>query len=240
MLCGFVRSRSMSLFILLIMLILVSFLSLPEKAISGPADYPPMLTFTITKAGIIWRKGPPPDPITDEVTPGTLTLGTKSWKAGSGDNDPARQYIKQDETDNDPWGGPIPQGLWRVLQKGSAHPDGGQLHPDWYPLEKVSYSGPRNLFYIHGWGETHGCVAVESGKWAEFDSTLQNAADVQRAIQEGIFYLYVSYPGVGGVVVPIDKFGLLAPYIGLSSTILVATVAASIYAKRVKRRKEKQ
>lgn len=47
-------------------------------------------------------------------------------------------------------------------------------------------------------------------------------------------------PAVGGVVVPIDKFGLLAPYIALASTILVATVATAIYVKRVKRRKEKQ
>jgi hypothetical protein len=46
--------------------------------------------------------------------------------------------------------------------------------------------------------------------------------------------------GVGGVVVPVDKFGLLAPYIGLTSTILVATVATAVYVKRVKRRKEKQ
>lgn len=45
--------------------------------------------------------------------------------------------------------------------------------------------------------------------------------------------------GVGGFVVPVDKLGLLAPYFGLASTILVATVATSIYAKHVKRRKEK-
>jgi len=45
---------------------------------------------------------------------------------------------------------------------------------------------------------------------------------------------------VGGVWVPVDKFGLLAPYIGLASTILVATVATAIYVKRVKHRKEKQ
>ena len=45
---------------------------------------------------------------------------------------------------------------------------------------------------------------------------------------------------VGGVWVPVDKFGLLAPYIGLASTILVATAATAIYVKRVKRRKEKQ
>jgi hypothetical protein len=48
------------------------------------------------------------------------------------------------------------------------------------------------------------------------------------------------YSPVGGVVVPVDKFGLLAPYIGLASTTLVATVASAVYVKRVKRRKEKQ
>lgn len=41
---------------------------------------------------------------------------------------------------------------------------------------------------------------------------------------------------VGGVVIPVDKFGLLAPYIGLPSTILIGTVVAAVY---VKRRKEK-
>ncbi|MCJ7423768.1 hypothetical protein MUP01_05815 [Candidatus Bathyarchaeota archaeon] len=46
-------------------------------------------------------------------------------------------------------------------------------------------------------------------------------------------------PPVGGIVVPVDKFGLLAPYIGLASTIIVATVATAIYVKRVKRGKEK-
>jgi hypothetical protein len=46
--------------------------------------------------------------------------------------------------------------------------------------------------------------------------------------------------GVGGVAIPIDKFGLLAPYIGVASTIIVAAVATTIYVKRVKHRKEKQ
>jgi GH25 family lysozyme M1 (1,4-beta-N-acetylmuramidase) len=44
--------------------------------------------------------------------------------------------------------------------------------------------------------------------------------------------------GVGGVTIPIDKFGLLAPYIGLTSTIILLTVATAIYIKRVKHRKE--
>jgi hypothetical protein len=49
------------------------------------------------------------------------------------------------------------------------------------------------------------------------------------------FYLEAIY--VGGIVIPLDKFGMLAPYIGLASTIAVATAAATIY---VKRRKKKQ
>lgn len=50
----------------------------------------------------------------------------------------------------------------------------------------------------------------------------------------------VKEPIVGGVWVPIDKFGLLAPYIGLASTITVAAVASAAYIKHVKRRKKKQ
>ena len=48
------------------------------------------------------------------------------------------------------------------------------------------------------------------------------------------------YGGVGGVAVPVDKFGLLAPYIALTSIIVATTVATAIYVKRVKRRKKKQ
>ena len=44
---------------------------------------------------------------------------------------------------------------------------------------------------------------------------------------------------VGGVWIPVDKLGLLAPYIGLASTIIAATAATAIYARRVKRRKQK-
>jgi hypothetical protein len=47
-------------------------------------------------------------------------------------------------------------------------------------------------------------------------------------------------PGVGGIVIPVDKFALLAPYIGLTSTIVVAAVVSVVYIKRVKRGKEKQ
>jgi hypothetical protein len=46
--------------------------------------------------------------------------------------------------------------------------------------------------------------------------------------------------GVGGFAVPVDKLGLLSPYIGLASTIMIGAVATVVYVKRVKRRKEKQ
>jgi hypothetical protein len=46
--------------------------------------------------------------------------------------------------------------------------------------------------------------------------------------------------GVGGVLVPIDKYALLIPYTGLASTTMIAAVATAIYVKRVKRGKEKQ
>ena len=42
---------------------------------------------------------------------------------------------------------------------------------------------------------------------------------------------------VGGIVIPTDALTFFAPYIGVASTILVTTVAAVVYVKRVKRRK---
>ena len=45
-------------------------------------------------------------------------------------------------------------------------------------------------------------------------------------------------PPVGGVSVPVDKLGLLASYIALTSTILIATAATAIYVKHTKRRKK--
>jgi hypothetical protein len=40
---------------------------------------------------------------------------------------------------------------------------------------------------------------------------------------------------VGGIVIPVDKFALLAPYIGLTSTIIVTAVATVVYVKRVRK-----
>ncbi|MCJ7561096.1 hypothetical protein MUO79_10850 [Candidatus Bathyarchaeota archaeon] len=45
---------------------------------------------------------------------------------------------------------------------------------------------------------------------------------------------------VGGISIPVDKFGLLAPYIGLASTAMIGAVATVVYVRRAKRREEKQ
>ena len=44
--------------------------------------------------------------------------------------------------------------------------------------------------------------------------------------------------GVGGYIVPVDKLALLAPYIGLGSTILIATITTVIYIRRIKKREQ--
>jgi len=56
---------------------------------------------------------------------------------------------------------------------------------------------------------------------------------------EGAVYFPPQAP-VGGIIVSVDKFVLLTPYIGLTSTTIIATVATAVYVKRVKHRKEKQ
>jgi hypothetical protein len=62
-------------------------------------------------------------------------------------------------------------------------------------------------------------------------------------LNDSIVELYASciavYTPVGGTVVPVDKFGLLAPYIGLVSTVFVATVVTATCVKHVKQRKVK-
>jgi hypothetical protein len=86
-------------------------------------------------------------------------------------------------------------------------------------------------------------------KWSSSPSALDNygLSIVYAWLSIGTFKApaagYVAPPNgssVGGIVVPVDKLGLLAPYIGLVSTILFGTVASTVCVKRVKRRKEKQ
>jgi len=48
-------------------------------------------------------------------------------------------------------------------------------------------------------------------------------------------WLNVTPRPVGGIWVPVDKFGLLAPYICLAITIIVATVATATLVKHKKK-----
>jgi hypothetical protein len=78
----------------------------------------------------------------------------------------------------------------------------------------------------------HGTIPTQTLSSSSSQESLSNSEkDTCRA--------YFIAPTVGGVALSVDKLGLLAPYIGLASTIVVATVATTLYAKRVKRRKEK-
>ena len=57
------------------------------------------------------------------------------------------------------------------------------------------------------------------------------------------FILHVAHeippaPPVGGIVVPMDKLGLLVPYMGIASTVLLATTATVIYVKHTKNKKK--
>jgi hypothetical protein len=83
---------------------------------------------------------------------------------------------------------------------------------------------------------------VEAGVKAGSETTIE--FPIQSMSEEGVWTFNLTgiphKAGVGGFVVPVDKFGLLAPYIGLALTILVSAVATAVCVKRVKRRKEKQ
>jgi len=55
--------------------------------------------------------------------------------------------------------------------------------------------------------------------------------------QAGVYFADPPEGGFGGIVVPVDKLGLLAPYIALNTTIVVAMVATAIYVKRIKKKR---
>lgn len=98
---------------------------------------------------------------------------------------------------------------------------------DWSP-----YAGPAPAFYcLEDTGSNVSPYAIE---WPMFRH------DAMRTGRYPTIAPPPSVGGVGGVIISVDKLALLAPYIGLASTILVATAATAIYVKRVKRKKEKQ
>lgn len=63
-------------------------------------------------------------------------------------------------------------------------------------------------------------------------TTQSEVANAEAMIQAGPIPSFV-----GGVQIPVDKFAVTAPYVGIVSMVLAATVATTFYVKRVKRRK---
>jgi len=99
-------------------------------------------------------------------------------------------------------------------------------HADIPPYGNITLLGYVIVFYNETLDRT-GVVYVSAVE-ANYDAALPMMESLVDGMQ------IPSPPAVGGIWVPVDKFGLLAPYIALASTILVITAAAAIYVKRVK------
>jgi transglutaminase-like putative cysteine protease len=82
-------------------------------------------------------------------------------------------------------------------------------------------------------------VARTSGTFAYTISAV-DTTDRFNDTKHALVSIYSLPPPPGGIGIPVDKLALLAPYIGLASTITVAAVAVAVHVKRVKHRKEKQ
>jgi hypothetical protein len=116
-----------------------------------------------------------------------------------------------------------------------------------YNLSLIEYSPDKAIAStatrVDNWGNlpsTYLWKPLESKYIGEYNIWIDRDNNGYYDAGDMVNYLGVRAPPVGGIWASVDKLGLLAPYIGLASTILVATVATSICAKRVNRKKEKQ
>ncbi|MFX1300658.1 MAG: hypothetical protein ACFFDE_06925 [Promethearchaeota archaeon] len=72
-----------------------------------------------------------------------------------------------------------------------------------------------------------------------FHYKMQNATGQEVAELWASHNIEAEYSGVGGTMITVDKLNLLGPYIGLLSTMVVAAVVVTIFARTIKRRKHK-
>ena len=104
---------------------------------------------------------------------------------------------------------------------------------------RICLKGADLKVYLEGWLFFTGTVVGSTDvKLVKFGDPHDGFGAVSHWDYVAWKYGYYPPSPVGGVLVPVDKFGLLAPYIGVYSTILVAAAATAIYVKRVKRRKK--
>lgn len=112
-------------------------------------------------------------------------------------------------------------------------------------INGASVTGTNGTVYLvsgaSAYGLSNGTVIVPPSATLT-DATLLGFSNFLVIDNSTLFTFVYHYllPSVSGIVIPIDKFGLLAPYIGLPSTILAAALTTTVYVKRVKRKKEKQ
>jgi len=138
-------------------------------------------------------------------------------------------------------------------------PSPENVPPSFSPISEAFHLGPDDVVFAkevmvlvsYSEGEVEGLLPDTlkifrydslEGMWNPVETSIDTEHGILtfNATKLGTFGFTGKTAPVGGVWVAVDKFGLLAPYIGLASTILVATAATAIYVRRVKRRKEKQ
>jgi len=110
-------------------------------------------------------------------------------------------------------------------------------------LETVNFtSATLNLTIVPGTNSSIDIVTPGDfvGGRIYFTHNLENATgyDIARTYEVHFITWENATAGVGGVIIPLDKVDLLAPFIGLTSAVLGVTAAASVFAKRIKRRKK--
>jgi len=120
--------------------------------------------------------------------------------------------------------------------KGWTGPNVATTSPKSYGFLNVT-SGEMGMYEEGVYVNNLYCQQNPISYWISYGGTVDFISNIINLEGWGAVYFART---VGGISIPVDKFGLLAPYIGLASTILVATAATAIYVKRVKRRKEKQ
>jgi len=108
----------------------------------------------------------------------------------------------------------------------------------WYPyLETIVFPAPLPDFTLgpeQSWTYNIPSVGLKAHVYFKYD-IIWNGDKVLTAIAD-----HPVPSGVGGVWIAVDKFGLLAPYVGLASTTAIGAVATVVYVRRAKRKEEKQ
>jgi outer membrane protein assembly factor BamB len=174
---------------------------------------------------------------------------SNSMKYGDGRlNSPAisLSYIVFTSTDHKIYAIPLYGGSSWSYDTGSIMPLGKPAITGW-GLPDTGY-----VYVGGGYSQKIFCLEITSGAKIFEYNTNGDVLPSPAVADDRVFFassgahLYCSKPGgpggaaVGGFQVPVDKFGLLAPYIGLASTTMIGAVAMVAYIKRAKRRKEKQ